>query len=64
MIKFYISKLLCVDASDGHMKRITTSISIILGPFDRKRVFGMISGDLHVDAPNYISHFRGKECLL
>ena len=55
MIKYYISKLHCVDGSDGYMKRTTT---IILGPFDRKRVIGMISGDVHVDAPNYTSVFH------
>ena len=31
---------------------------IILGPFDRKRVFGVISGNLHVCAPNYTLVFN------
>ena len=49
-----------------HMQIIRHDFSLLFGPFDRKWVFGVISGNLHVYAPNYtlVFNFPGKECLL
>ena len=35
-----------------------SSRNFIIGPFDRKWVFGVISGNLHVYAPNYTLVFN------
>ena len=42
------SRIMCMSLSRRH------SVEIYYGPFDRKWVFGVISGNLHVYAPNYI----------